>query len=93
MIVKLFICTLVMSAGTYFSYKASFHLLNANLISIVISVLLSVGVYGAGILILKVFSYEELAKLPILGFFVKKHARNFKKCDKIDSNQWDAFCV
>lgn len=82
MITKPFICTLIMSVGTYFIYKASFHLLNSNLISIVISVLLSVGIYGAGILLLKVFSYEELAKLPIFGFFVKKHIRNIKNVIK-----------
>lgn len=82
-VIKIFfkplICSSVMGIAAYFIYAASFNYSKSNIISVALSVVISAAVYGAGIICLKVFSHDELIKMPVFGkiymFFEKKHIR------------------
>ncbi len=77
---KPLLCSLVMSIAAYETYKIGYMLLKSNFMAIVVSICSSVIIYGVLILWLKVFSKEQLEKIPVFGraylFFQHRHIRN-----------------
>ena len=67
MFAKPFVCCLIMAIGTNIIYNISCRISGSNVIAVAASVILSAFIYGAGVILLKVFAYDELAKIPILG--------------------------
>ena len=66
MFAKPFACCVIMGAGAYIIYNTIYRISGSNFASVVASVFLSAVVYGMEIILLKVFSYDELSKMPIL---------------------------
>ena len=64
--------TLLMGIVTYFSYHGVMALSHSNLISIFVSVVLSAGFYGVLLLALRVYTPEQLTKLPVIGKFFRR---------------------
>ena len=55
-----------------FSYKGIYAAVHSNLIAIFVSVVLSAAVYGVMLLVLGVYTPDQLAKLPVAGKAFKK---------------------
>lgn len=66
MFVKPLICCMIMGACACIIYGIIFRLSDSNFASVAVSVFLSAVIYGAEVILLKVFSYDELSKMPIL---------------------------
>lgn len=64
--------TLLMGVVTYFSYKGIYAAVHSNLIAIFFSVVLSAIVYGVMLLVLGVYTPDQLAKLPVAGKAFRK---------------------
>lgn len=77
---KPLLCSLLMSIAAYYTYQIGYIISKSNLMAIIVSICSSVIIYGALILWLKVFSKEQLAKIPAFGrmyvFFENRHIRN-----------------
>ena len=70
-LVKPLLCTLLMSAVTFGSYRLVMALLHSNLIAVTVSVGLSVVAYFAAVFGLRVLNREEVLELPMGGRLVR----------------------
>lgn len=57
---------MIMGVCTCIIYDIIFRISGSNFASVAVSVFLSAVIYGAEVILLKVFSYDELSKMPIL---------------------------
>lgn len=71
------VCSLIMGVFTFITYKGIHIITNSNTISTILSILVSVVVYGVLLLVTRCLTEEELYELP-MGVRILRLARKFR---------------